>query len=102
VEQLPLGFNTKLGARGAGLGGGRHLNAAIAKNVKSLKTFLNWATKLSYNKTLIYKNFIVKDRAPEIITLTESEFWKINDLNLKYSSLCLCNGSTNPYEGFCM
>jgi integrase len=65
----------------------KHLNATIAKNVKSLKTFLNWATKLGYNKNLMYKNFIVKDRAPEIITLTESEFWAIHDLDIKYDSL---------------
>lgn len=65
----------------------QHLNTTIAKNIKSLKTFLNWATKLGYNKNLMYKNFIVKDQEPEIIILTESEFWHVHDLEINNECL---------------
>lgn len=83
----------------------QHLNATIAKNVKSLKTFLNWATKLGYNKNLMYKNFIVKDRAPEIVTLNEQEFWNIHDLEITNDCLrqvrdvfCFCCLTTLRYS----
>src|SRR5829696_900376 len=49
----------------------------VAKNIKNLKTFLNYSTDREYNKTLIYKKFDDSERQTEIYTLTVNELMKI-------------------------
>jgi len=65
----------------------KHTNGTIARNIKILKLFLNWATKLGYNKNLNYKSFHVKYKEPEIIILTEAEFRHVYEFDLKTEHL---------------
>ncbi len=54
-----------------------HINGTIAKEIKVLKWFLNWASKFGYNKNYIYKSFTVKSQETEIIILTEEELFQL-------------------------
>ena len=65
----------------------KHTNGTIARNIKILKLFLNWANKLGYNKNLNYKSFHVKYKEPEIIILNESEFRHLYELEISTDHL---------------
>jgi integrase len=65
----------------------KHTNGTIAKNIKILKWFLNWASKFGYNKNFAYKSFSVKYQEPEIIILTEAELTTLFELEV--GSECL-------------
>lgn len=49
----------------------------VAKNIKNLKTFLNYSTDREYNRTLMYKKFDDSEKPTEIYTLTIDELMKI-------------------------
>ena len=48
-------------------------NNTVGRNIKVLKTFLNWATENKYNTNLEYKKFKMFQEAIEVIYLTDSE-----------------------------
>lgn len=58
------------------------MNNSIAKYIKSLKSFLQWATERGYNVNLSFKKFKAKERDADIIYLTEDELFKLYDLDL--------------------
>lgn len=49
----------------------------VAKNIKNLKTFLNYSTDREYNRTLTYKKFDDSEKQTEIYTLTVDELMKM-------------------------
>jgi len=55
----------------------QHINGTIAKEIKVLKWFLNWATKFGYNKNYVYKSFTIKTQETEITILTEDELFQL-------------------------
>ena len=59
-----------------------HLNNSIAKNIKMLKTFLNWATEREYNKKLEYLRFKTKEKDAQNIALSLDELMTLYNLNL--------------------
>lgn len=61
----------------------KHINSTISKNIKILKWFLEWATKLGYNKNLAFKSFQVKNQEAEIIILTADELATLYHLEIK-------------------
>jgi integrase len=65
----------------------KHINSTISKNIKILKWFLEWATKLGYNKNLAYKSFQVKNQEAEIIILTADELATLYHLVIENESL---------------
>ncbi|MCC6754188.1 MAG: site-specific integrase [Saprospiraceae bacterium] len=58
------------------------VNNSIAKYIKTLKSFLQWATERGYNTNLSFKKFKAKERDADIIYLTENELFKLYDLDL--------------------
>jgi integrase len=60
----------------------KHINGTIAKEIKVLKWFLNWASKFGYNKNYLYKSFAVKSQELEIIILTEDELFQLYNFEL--------------------
>ncbi|MEQ7800529.1 tyrosine-type recombinase/integrase [Pedobacter sp. ASV1-7] len=65
----------------------KHTNGTIARNVKVLKWFLNYCSKLGYNKKFDFKSFSYKHTEPKIIALKEDEILKI--CNFKTNNVCL-------------
>ncbi len=63
-----------------------HINGTIAKEIKVLKWFLNWATKFGYNKNYMYKSYTVKSQETEIIILTENELFQL--YNFEFDNEC--------------
>jgi len=61
----------------------KHINSTISKNIKILKWFLDWATKLGYNKNLAYKAFQVRNQESEIIILTSDELFHLYNLKIE-------------------
>lgn len=55
------------------------LNNSSAKYIKTLKTFLHWATERGYNTNLAYKKFKAKEKDADIVYLTEDELFKLYD-----------------------
>lgn len=53
------------------------LNNSIAKYIKTLKTFLNWAAERGYNIHTGFKKFKAKETSADIIYLTEKELFQI-------------------------
>ena len=52
-------------------------NNTIAKYIKTLKTFLNYATERGYNRLIDYKKFDSKEREKEVYALTLDELMKL-------------------------
>lgn len=65
----------------------QHINSTISKNIKILKWFLDWATKLGYNKNLTYKSFQIRTQEAEIIILTPDELTHLYNLEIKQDYL---------------
>lgn len=64
-----------------------HTNGTVARNVKVLKWFLNYCSKMGFNTNYTYKSFSYKFNESEIIALTGDELMKI--YNLKIENDCL-------------
>lgn len=58
------------------------LNNSTSKYIKTLKTFLTWATERGVNKNIAYQKFKAQEKDADIIYLTEVELFKIYNLNL--------------------
>lgn len=58
------------------------VNNSIAKYIKTLKTFLHWATDRGYNKSLSFVKFKAKERDADIIYLTEDELFTLYNKDL--------------------
>jgi site-specific recombinase XerD len=58
------------------------MNNSIAKYIKTLKTFLHWATDRGYNINFSFKKFKAQERDADIIYITEEELYKLYELNL--------------------
>jgi site-specific recombinase XerD len=57
------------------------LNDSIAKNVSTVKTFMDWALTRGYHQNLTYKQFEAKRVAKhDIITNTEAELQKLSEV----------------------
>jgi integrase len=65
----------------------KHINSTISKNIKILKWFLDWTTKLGYNKNLAYKAFQVRNQESEIIILTADELFHLYNLKIEQDYL---------------
>lgn len=62
---------------------GRTLNnITIAKQLSTLKTFLNYAKRSGIKVSDGYKDFVIKRQKLEVIALTEEEFYKLVNLDL--------------------
>ncbi len=54
----------------------------IHNAIKTLKSFLNWATERSYNNLQEYRKFITKETETEVVYLTEPELMQLYNLDL--------------------
>jgi integrase len=62
---------------------GRTLNnITIAKQLSTLKTFLNYAKRSGIKVSDGFKDFVIKRQKLEVIALTEEEFYKLVNLDL--------------------
>jgi integrase len=57
-------------------------NTTVAKQLSTLKTFLNYATKNGINVNDGYKNFVIKREPLEVIALTNNEFLSLHNFDL--------------------
>ncbi len=60
-------------------------NITIAKQLSTLKTFLNYAKRSGIKVSDGYKDFVIKRQKLEVVALTEEEFYKIVNLDLSHS-----------------
>lgn len=58
------------------------VNNSVAKYIKTLKSFLNWATERGINTNLSFKKFKAKEKDADIIYLTEKELFRLYELDL--------------------
>lgn len=58
------------------------LNNSSAKYIKTLKTFLHWATDRGYNKNLLFQKFKAQEKDADIIYLSEKELFTLYNLDL--------------------
>ena len=58
------------------------LNNSSAKYIKTLKTFLHWATERGYNTNLSFIKFKAQERDADIIYLTEKELLRLYNFDL--------------------
>ena len=58
-------------------------NNSVGKHIKTLKTFLNWATDKEYNKNMTFSKFKVFKEDADTIYLNEDELNKLYQLDLK-------------------
>jgi len=58
------------------------MNNTIGKYIKTLKTFLNWATVREYNTHLKFKNFKIVQKEAEVISLSNKELFSLYELDL--------------------
>ncbi|MBS2101144.1 site-specific integrase [Carboxylicivirga linearis] len=58
-------------------------NSSIAKDIKKLKTFLNWATDKGYNKNINYQKFKTATNEGQIFFLTWDELIHLNNYDLE-------------------
>ncbi|MBI4929433.1 MAG: site-specific integrase [Bacteroidetes bacterium] len=58
------------------------LNNSSAKYIKTLKTFLHWATERGYNANLSFVKFKAQERDADIIYLTEEELLRLYNFDL--------------------
>lgn len=59
-----------------------HVNNTITKHIKTLKTFLRWATERGYNKNVTFLKFKATERDADIIYLTQDELFMLYKLDL--------------------
>lgn len=64
-----------------------HTNNTISRNIRILKTFLNWATKRGYNSSLAFRNFTYKGFDSEIIYLTMDELMHLSTMDITNEKL---------------
>jgi site-specific recombinase XerD len=64
-----------------------HTNNTISRNIRILKTFLNWATKRGYNTNLAFRNFTYKGFDGEIIYLTMDELMHLYSMDIQNEKL---------------
>lgn len=57
-------------------------NNTVGRNIKVLKTFLNWSTENGYNSNLEYKKFKMFQEASETIYLTDKELMTLYSLEI--------------------
>lgn len=69
------------------ISGLKHNNNTISRNVRILKSFLNWATKRGYNNKLDYRNFSFGGFSGEIIYLTMEELMHLYNLEIENEKL---------------
>jgi integrase len=62
-------------------------NNTVGKHVKTLKSFLTWATENNYNRSLEYKKFKVARESIEIVYLTNEELNTLYNLELEDETL---------------
>jgi integrase len=62
-------------------------NITVAKQLSTLKTFLNYARKQKVDVNLQYKDFAVKKEKLEVLALTNNEFQTLYDIDLKNTRL---------------
>jgi site-specific recombinase XerD len=58
-------------------------NTTVAKQLSTIKTFLNYARKYGYAVSDKYKHFKIKRESLEVVALTQDEFESLYNLNLK-------------------
>lgn len=86
-------------------------NPYIVKLIKNFKTFMNWATKKGFNKTIAYKTFepqlkgVSTSDKTNIIALSPEEFMHLYDLPIKTPCLervrdvfCFCCATSLRYS----
>lgn len=86
-------------------------NPYIVKLIKNFKTFMNWATKKGFNKTIAYKTFepqlkgVSTSDKTNIIALSPEEFMHLYDLPIKSPCLervrdvfCFCCATSLRYS----
>lgn len=56
-----------------------HTNNTIVKQIKVLKTFMNWATEEGFNHYNDYRKFETKETYGEVIFLTQDELFNLYD-----------------------
>jgi integrase len=62
-------------------------NNTVGKHVKTLKSFLTWATENNYNRNLEYRKFKVARESIEIVYLTDEELNSLYNFKLKDKTL---------------
>lgn len=72
-------------------------NNTVGKHIKTLKSFLTWATENNYNRNLEYRKFKVARENIEIVYLTDQELdtlynFKLNDEMLDQARDLFCFG----------
>jgi integrase len=64
----------------------QHTQNSVARNIKVLKGFLNWALKRRYHQNVAFQNFKVKETTGKVVFVTEEEFDRLSSLeNLSYN-----------------
>jgi len=58
------------------------VNNSVAKYIKTLKTFLQWATEREYNANNSFRKFKTREKDADIIYLTEIELFRLYKLDL--------------------
>jgi len=84
------------------------LNNSTAKYIKTLKTFLHWATERGFNKNLSFIKFKAKERDADIIYLTEKELYTLYNYDLSSKpvldkvrdAFCFCCNTGLRYSDF--
>lgn len=61
----------------------KHVNNTYAKSIRSLKTFLKWATKRAYNENMKFEGIKYKEEYIEVLILSEEEIKKIEKVDLR-------------------
>lgn len=86
TEELLTKFESHLIGKGLS-------NSYVHKSMKDIKTFLNWATQMGYNRVLTYQNYQQKFKAESTITntnlfaLTKEELDTLQRLEIKRPAL---------------
>lgn len=65
----------------------KHLNNSIGKTIKTIKSFMNYATAKGFNKNMAFMKFKVFREDIDIIYLTENELMEIYNLKLDSKTL---------------
>jgi len=60
----------------------RFANNSIHNAIRTLKSFLNWATERGYNNLQEYRKFKTKETETEVVYLTEPELMQLYNLDL--------------------
>lgn len=73
----------------------KFLNNTVGNHIKTIKSFMNYATDKGINKNLDYKKFKVHSEEADLVYLTEEELLKIYSLELDSTTL------VNVRDNFC-